>query len=179
MRHRRSFALLVPAVLLLGVSCGGDEDPPAATAPPAATESPQPGPITPGAVYTTGTATANVTGNRTETFEAALDSDAEIGFGDDEDFEIDFVNPEGWMIRLDFTPPASGTGQADDAWVAIGMPGSSIADPEYYYDAFETQCETTLTQFDAAGVAGSYSCDELPNGEEQTIDVQGTFSIAV
>lgn len=165
-------------VLALG-ACGGDPDP-AATTPGAASptsESPLPGPISPGQRYTSGTATAEVTGGRTESFEAALDPEAQDPGFYDEDFVAVFTAENGWHLRFSFTPV--GVGPTEDDFVEVGIPGGGISDPEFYYDRFE-ECETTLTQFDSAGVAGTYTCIDLPNAEEpdtQTIDVQGTFSV--
>lgn len=177
MRARISIVALV-GLLMLG-ACGGDtpavDDTTAPPTPPPTTTTPPPGPLTPDATFTSGSATATTGGDRSESFEAALDTEAENGFGGDEDLELEFVASNGWVIRFDFT--ATGVGAAESDWVAIGMPGDSIDDPEYYFDGFETLCDTTITQYDSAGVAGTYTCTELPNSERSmTIDVQGAFS---
>jgi hypothetical protein len=179
MTMRVRLTILSALCLLLLGACGGDtpavDDTTAAPTPPPTTTSPPPGPLSPDATFTSGTATASTTGDRTESFEAALDTESTNGFGGDEDLELEFVASNGWVIRFDFT--ATGPGAAESDWVAVGMPGESIDDPEYYFDGFETLCETTITQYDSAGVAGTYTCAELPNSEgSMTIDVQGAFS---
>lgn len=162
-------------VLLLAACGGGEADQTPQTDEPT-TQSPVAGPVSPGQTYTGGTASVEVTGDRTESFEAELDTEAENGFGDDEDFELEFVAGNGWVIRFDFTP--AGVGPAEEDWLAIGMPGTSIDDPEYYFDGFETQCDTTLTQYDSTGVAGTFTCEDLPNAEEtKTVDAEGSFEV--
>ena len=167
--------------LMALAACGGDEPadtPPATTTAVPTTQSPEPGPLPTTAEFTSGTASVTVTGDRTESFEGALDPEGGHGFDGDDDLELDYVSDQQWSIRFDFTP--KGVGPAESDWIAIGMPGQSIDDPEYYYDGFETLCDTTLTQADESGVAGTFTCTDLPNtAEDRTIDVEGTFSATI
>ncbi|MCA1726917.1 MAG: hypothetical protein LC722_04500 [Actinobacteria bacterium] len=178
----RSPVRLVAILSLLALAaCGGDDPadtPPATTSVAPTTESPEPQPLATTAEFTSGTASVTVTGDRTESFEGALDPEGGHGFDGDEDLELDYQSEQGWSIRLDFTP--TGEGPAESDWVAVGMPGQTIDDPEYYYDGFETLCDTTLTQADSNGVAGTFTCTDLPNtAEDKTIDVEGTFSASI
>jgi hypothetical protein len=94
--------------------------------------------------------------------------------GDEGTFDVDWSDEAGDLLRI--TLDMSG-GQLQSVFVAVGVPGGSIVDPDYYADAFRSVCDVRLTRYDEAAVEGVFTCAGLPNGDEsRSIDAYGSFS---
>ena len=71
-------------------------------------------------------------------------------------------------------------GTVTDAFVAVGVPGTSIDEPAYFADFFHTQCAVEVTSMGATGVAGTIDCTDLDNGEGSgTVSLQAAFDTGV
>lgn len=180
MRHPVRFLSLVVLAMVLTAACGGD-DPvtPATTAPTTPSVAPSPSPTVSEAAepveFTTGTADFTITGDENVTINALLDT-AQFNAYDPEDQEADleFLGGDDGLLRMTLTFEGE---TLSDAFIAIGLGGSTVGDENYYYDAFHGQCEVTTDPFDGVEINGSFTCDDLPEENEETIDVEGTFSV--
>jgi hypothetical protein len=93
---------------------------------------------------------------------------------EDGDFEVDFEDASGQLLRLSLDVEA---GAVTDAFVAVGLPGSSIDDEDYYPDGWHTACEVQVLRLDASAVEGLFRCDDLTSQDgTRSIDVEGAFS---
>lgn len=165
-------------VLLLAAACGDDPQPAATTAPPTVppttqtTVSPTPtGPID----FDSGEAAFEVTGDESATVDVRIDP---AGFDrydpEDGEFSADFGGDEQGLLRMTLTFDATGT--LTDAFIAIGLGGGLAGDENYYFDGFHTQCQVTTEPFDGQTLNGSFTCDDLPEDDGDTIDATGTFT---
>lgn len=170
----RSRHLIFASMLVFAVACGGGDEPPATEETEAPTTGPAPaatGPIT----YTRGEAEVEVSGAQDVTFTATLES-AESGFDpEDSQANLEYRSGEGQLLRLTLTFDEE---SLSDAFLAVGLGGDSIADEEYYPDAFHTQCAVTIESFDQTSVEGVFTCTEIPSAvdEDKTISTNGSFS---
>ena len=171
----RMFAAAVLAVGLVTAACGDDtpsDDPTdSPTAAPTATTSATP---TEPVAFTAGDAQVTVSGDVEEEFTASIDETDSTYDPSDGEHELLWTNEEGRALRLTIT--ASGT-TVEDAFVAIGVPGRSIDDEDYFPDAFHTQCEVTVTTASPTELEGEFTCEELESSDgEKSINAEGTFS---
>jgi hypothetical protein len=97
----------------------------------------------------------------------ATDSGYDLRF---QDHALDTLN-----ISLTVT-----NGTVTDAFVAVGVPGTTIDEPAYFADFFHTQCAVDVMTLDATGVAGTIECTDLDNGEGSgTVSLQAAFDTGV
>jgi hypothetical protein len=130
--------------------------------------SPAPGPTL------AGRASVTATGDISLTVELPPDPDTTIPSGDGS-FDLRYVDSELDTLLVTLTV-AGGT--VTDAFVGVGLPGTSIFEPDYFADFLHTQCQVEVTRLDASGVDGSFWCVGLENGEgTKTIDASGTFDL--
>lgn len=57
------------------------------------------------------------------------------------------------------------SGSVTDAFLGVGVPGTSIFEPAHFADFLHIQCAVTETTLDATGVAGTIDCTDLGNGD--------------
>ncbi|MEX2459486.1 MAG: hypothetical protein WD770_10955 [Actinomycetota bacterium] len=179
--HRLTRPLIAGSlVLLLAAACGDDPQPATTTTAPTVapttetTVSPTPtGPID----FDSGEATFEVTGDETASIDAQIDP-AGDGYGrydpEDGEFQADFRGGDDGLLRMTLTFDASGA--LTDAFIAIGLGGGLAGDENYYFDGFHTQCDVTTDPFDGQTLNGSFTCDDLPEDDGDTIDAEGTFN---
>jgi hypothetical protein len=129
-----------------------------------------------------GVATVSVTGDVLENFQVSTDEVGSYTPGASTDaveaeWESDDLNR---LLRLTLDASSPGEVAQGSAFVAIGLGGTGIDDGETYFpDAFRDKCQVTVSQLDAAGIAGSFTCTELASVDgSRTIDAQGTFEAA-
>jgi hypothetical protein len=93
--------------------------------------------------------------------------------------ELWFADDTGNTLHLTFDlDPASATPLLNP-FVAMGLPGKSIFDADFFSDGMHTQCVVVPAQVDAATIAGTLTCLDLPNGDEsKTIDATGAFNVS-
>ena len=95
---------------------------------------------------------------------AATDSGYDLRFRDD---ALDTLN-----ISLTVT-----NGTVSDAFVAVGVPGTTIDEPSYFADFLHTDCVVDVSTLDATGVTGTIDCTDLSNGEGSgSVSLQAAFS---
>ena len=164
----RAVALTVVA-LLVG-ACGDD----APVTLPTTADAPTPAPSITGPVtFTEGEASVEVTGDITESFTATVDEESTFD-PDDNEHDLLFVDPDGNGLRVSVQLE---DGADESPFVAIGLPGTSLFDENYFPDAFNTLCDVEVTEASTTSIEGSFSCEDLESGEgDQTIDATGTFS---
>ncbi len=168
-------AAALAAVALAAGACGGDEPTVTpTTATTAATTSSTPAPDVTGPVtFTQGEASVDVTGDRTESFTATVDDESTF---DPEDNEHDllFVDADGNALRVTVQLV---DGADESPFVAVGLPGTSLFDENYFPDAFNSKCDVEVTSASPTAIEGSFSCEQLERGDgQETIDATGTFS---
>ncbi len=171
----RTRHLIFASMLVFAVACGGDDEPPATGQPEAPTTGPAPAPTGP-IVYTTGEAQVEVSGAQDVTFTATLDTATENSFDPaDSQANLEYRSGEGQLLRLTLTFDEE---SLSDPFLAVGLGGESIADEEYYPDAFHTQCAVTMQSFEQTSLEGTFTCTEIPSAvtEDKTISTNGTFS---
>jgi hypothetical protein len=123
--------------------------------------------------FTSGTAQAATGGGVATTFDAILTSGT--WSPDTGQLELYYADDAGDTALVRLQVESSVT----DTFVAIGAPGSTIDDANYFFDGTHTQCTATISRFDQTGIDGGFSCLDLPNGAgDLTIDASGTFSAA-
>ena len=180
----RKSVRLAAAVAIALAACGGGEQGPRATQetgsppPPASPVSCPAGAASPSPLLVGGgEARVDVNGDVNESFTASLDPDAENTLTPcSGESELTWVNEQGRRLTTTLTIE---DGELTDAFVAIGLPGSSLFDKEYYPDALHTQCTVTVSKLDQAGVAGAIECEGLERADGQrSIDATATFSAA-
>jgi hypothetical protein len=68
-------------------------------------------------------------------------------------------------------------GALTSAFVAVGVPGTSIYDTSYFADFFRSQCQVAVTRLEEQAVEGTLACPGLKNADDTaTVDVTGEFS---
>lgn len=71
-------------------------------------------------------------------------------------------------------------GAITSAFVGVGLPGTSIADPTYFADFVRSQCDVTAIGLGTDSVTGTIDCAGLENAmsgtDAQTIDLTASFS---
>lgn len=171
LRTRSTAAALMALALLSG--CADDEPDPADSPEPAPTLTSEAPPTEPVA-FTEGDAEVSVTGDIEETFTATIDETDSRYEPEDAEHELLWTNADGRVLRLTTTIV---DGAVEDAFVAIGAPGISIDDENYFPDAFHTQCEVTVSTATTTEIEGEFTCDDLESSDgEKTVDATGTFS---
>jgi hypothetical protein len=169
----RAGAALAAVALATG-ACGGDEPTVTATTAPPTTASPTAAPSPTGPVtFTQGEASVDVTGDRTESFTATVDDESTFD-PDDNGYDLLFVDDDGNALRvgLDWE-----TGADDSPFIAVGLPGTSLFDENYFPDQFNSKCQVEVTSATPFAIEGSFSCEDLERGDaKEMIDATGTFS---
>lgn len=62
------------------------------------------------------------------------------------------------------------------AFVAVGLPGTSIMEPDYFADFLRSRCRVMLRPIEGPGVAGDIACAGLEDGAgSRTIDLEASF----
>lgn len=120
--------------------------------------------------YTSGTAQVTTSGAEQVAFDAPLDPTRGATYAPDDGFDL-------WWKNGDQALNVSGDVRSGevDAFVRVETaPGNANA----YIDPWHTLCKVTLSQYDDAGIAGAFTCKDLPSfsNAEKTMDTQGTFS---
>jgi hypothetical protein len=91
--------------------------------------------------------------------------------------ELWFADDGGNTLHITFDLDPSSETPLGNAFVAIGLPGKSIFDADFFPDAFHSQCTVTPTQVDTSAIAGTLVCQDLTNGDSsKTIDAVGAFN---
>jgi hypothetical protein len=125
--------------------------------------------------FTTGAAQVTTTGDVARTISATLTSPG-TWTPDTGQLELYYAAAAGDTVLVRLQVQSSVT----DTFVAIGAPGSTIDDANYFFDGMHTQCMATISRFDQTGIDGGLSCLDLPNGSgDMTIDASGSFSAAL
>jgi hypothetical protein len=171
--------VLLIASAALAAACTGAQAPtgtPAAASPTvAATEAPTPTQQPTEAAATApaaGTATVQTTGDVTADVSVPQEDSTEFP-SEDGSFDLHWQDDE--LNTLNVTLDIAG-GELADAFVAVGVPGTSIDDEDYFADFLRSACEVELGQLDETVVEGTFSCPGLTNGAgTKTVDVTGSF----
>ncbi len=128
-----------------------------------------PGTLQPGTAHirTSGLVTADKVLTPQPGMTTITDSSAELRF---QDATLDTLNIS---LSIDFRG-------VSDAFVGIGVPGTSIFEATYFADFLHTQCTTTVRTLDMTLVAGSITCTDLGNGDDTgAITLDATFDTGV
>jgi hypothetical protein len=121
-----------------------------------------------------GSAQVVTTGDLPATIELPQAAASEYPTGDGS-FDLLFQDAElnTLLVTLDVA-----SGQLTDAFVGVGLPGTSIYDETYFADFFRTNCEVAVSLLNAAAVQGTITCDELENASSEspmTIALEAQF----
>jgi hypothetical protein len=185
MRHRSlcsTIAVLAAALML--AACGGDESDTADTTTTETTTTEttitettttdtttQP---TPTGAFSSGEASVTVRGDVEAEFTAPIDIGESVYNEEDSEHDLLFLAKDGNALRVTVQAPE---GVDEEPFIAVGLPGTSLFDENYFPDAFNTRCEVKLTTATPTAIEGSFRCNDLERGDaEQTIDAIGTFS---
>jgi hypothetical protein len=171
--------VLLVASAALAAACTGPQAPtgtPAALSPTvAATLAPVPTEIPTEAAATApaaGTATVQITGDVTMDVSIPQEDSTEFP-SEDGSFDLRWQDDD--LNTLNVTLDIAG-GEMTDAFVAVGVPGTTTSDEDYFADFLRTACEVELGRLDETVVEGTFSCPGLSNGAgTKTVDVTGSF----
>ncbi len=153
--------------------CGSTAPSPATSPDPSVPPSPTTtatGRPTKAVTYSSGAAQVSTTGAEQVVFDAPLDPTRGATYSPGDGFDL-------WWKNGDQALNVSGdvdSGEVD-AFVRVEtVPGNGNA----YVDSWHTLCDVTLSQYDDEGIAGTFTCKDLPSFSDgdKTVDAQGTFS---
>jgi hypothetical protein len=172
----RSVTPVLALVLVLAPACNGDDDDP--TPGPTITRDLVPTTVTPPAAadpvqFESGEATVEVRDDVEETFTAPIDPSGSHFDPVAGEYDLAFINDDERVLRLTITVSAAAV---VDAFVAVGAPGTGIDDARYFADSFHDRCEVALTTASAVEVVGQFTCTDLENDGDLSIDTDGTFA---
>ena len=121
-----------------------------------------------------GTATVETSGDVETTVMLPYDDETSEFPSGDGSFDLVWQDEEQNTLRvtLDMTG-----GEVDDAFVAVGVPGTGLDDEDYFADFLRTACEVEVSRADESAVEGTFDCPGLENGAgTKSVDVTGSFS---
>jgi hypothetical protein len=93
------------------------------------------------------------------------------------DGSFDMVFQDGQLDTLRVTIDLA-DGSVTSAFIAVGVPGTSIDDETYFADFFRSQCQVSLTRLDETAAQGAFRCDGLENASSdnpKSVNLQGEF----